>query len=383
MATPDRVPFSSGTALRHAGTIGDHLSARTPNSQTELRQALPGASFHAFTATATPQVRTDIIEQLGLRNPRVLVGSFDRPNLTYRVVPRVERTQQVREVLGRHAREASIIYCLSRKDTDQLASALREGGFNAAAYHAGYSADERRRIQDAFTHEQVDIIVATVAFGMGIDRSDVRCVIHATMPKSLEHYQQETGRAGRDGLEAECVLLYSAADSLRWESLIRRSGEEGDAPPEALEAAMGQLETMKRYAGTPGCRHRQLTEYFGQPYPRTHCGACDICLDEAEGFMDGTVVAQKIISCVYRTGETFGIGHVVDVLRATFPPGSVTGAPKLAAMQARHHLRGRRLVASERSAAGGRVLVVTNGSFAEAKAARCRSPRRAALEKFG
>ena len=195
-----------------------------------LRERFPRASLHAFTATATARVRDDIREQLRLREPVVLVGRFDRPNLVYRVVPQVDRYEQTLEVLRRHAGEAAIVYCLSRKDTEAMAGFLQQAGLRAAHYHAGMEAAERRQTQEAFAQEQLDVVVATVAFGMGIDRSNVRCVLHACLPKSIEHYQQETGRAGRDGLEAECVLLYTAADVLRWESLFRKSAEKAEEP---------------------------------------------------------------------------------------------------------------------------------------------------------
>ena len=195
----------------------------------ELKTRFPQASIHAYTATATERVRADIIEQLRLSKPVVLVGTFDRPNLVYRIIPRIDARAQVLEVLRRHPGQAAIVYCLSRNDTESMAEALKATGLRAACYHAGMEADARRQTQDAFSSETLDVVVATVAFGMGIDRSDVRCVIHAAMPKSIEHYQQETGRAGRDGLEAECVLLYSAADVLRWESLIEKSAAESNA----------------------------------------------------------------------------------------------------------------------------------------------------------
>ena len=176
-----------------------------------LKQRFPGASVHAYTATATARVREDIAEQLHLQEPDVLVGTFDRPNLVYRIIPRIDVFKQVVEVIQRHANEAVIVYCLSRRETESLAERLRRAGIRAEHYHAGMDPDERRRTQEAFAAETLDVVTATVAFGMGIDRSNVRCVIHAALPKSLEHYQQETGRAGRDGLEAECVLFYSAA----------------------------------------------------------------------------------------------------------------------------------------------------------------------------
>ncbi|OGQ83776.1 MAG: ATP-dependent DNA helicase RecQ [Deltaproteobacteria bacterium RIFCSPLOWO2_12_FULL_60_19] len=279
-----------------------------------IKSRFPQASVHAYTATATERVRADIAEQLRLQNPAVLVGIFDRPNLVYRIVPRVDAQSQVLEALRRHRGEAAIVYCISRKDTEAMAAALQANRLSAAFYHAGMEADERRRTQDAFASEEIDVVAATVAFGMGIDRSDVRCVIHAAMPKSIEHYQQETGRAGRDGLEAECLLLYSAADFLRWESLIEKSAAEADAPDEVIATARGLLEQMRRLCAGVHCRHRRLSEYFGQEYSNPNCEACDVCLNEVEGLADATITAQKILSCVARVGERFGAEHVVDVL---------------------------------------------------------------------
>jgi ATP-dependent DNA helicase RecQ len=218
------------------------------------------------------------------------------------------------EVLRRHPGEAAIVYCISRKDTEAMAAALQAHRLRAAFYHAGMEADERRRTQDAFAVEEIDVVVATVAFGMGIDRSDVRCVIHAAMPKSIEHYQQETGRAGRDGLEAECVLLYSAADVMRWESLIEKSAAEAGAATGIVAASRDLLEHMRRLCTGVHCRHRKLSEYFGQEYSQPNCEACDVCLGEVEGLADATVTAQKILSCVARAGERFGAEHIIDVL---------------------------------------------------------------------
>jgi ATP-dependent DNA helicase RecQ len=280
----------------------------------EIKSRFPQASVHAYTATATERVRADIVEQLRLENPTVLVGVFDRPNLVYRIVPRVDTRAQVLEVLRRHSRRAAIVYCISRKDTEAMASFLQGNRLRAAFYHAGMEPIERRRTQDAFASEQIDVVSATVAFGMGIDRSDVRCVIHAAMPKSIEHYQQETGRAGRDGLEAECVLLYSAADVIRWESLIEKSAAEAEAPGQVIAAARRLLEHMRRLCTGAHCRHRKLSEYFGQEYFRPNCEACDVCLNEVKGLADATVTAQKILSCVARAGERFGAEHIVDVL---------------------------------------------------------------------
>ncbi|MGZ9155722.1 MAG: DNA helicase RecQ [Candidatus Binatia bacterium] len=280
----------------------------------ELKKHFPKASLHAYTATATERVRLDIAQQLKLRNPELLVGTFDRPNLVYRIVPRVDARAQVLEILKRHANQAAIVYCLSRNDTESMASFLQSNKIRAAHYHAGMEPEQRRRTQEEFASEALDVVAATVAFGMGIDRSDVRCVIHAAMPKSVEHYQQETGRAGRDGLEAECVLLYSAADVLRWDSLITRNATDADSTPETIAASRQLLDHMRQICSGVHCRHKKLSEYFGQAYPKPNCEACDVCLSEVEGLADATVAAQKIISCVARAGERFGIAHIVDVL---------------------------------------------------------------------
>src|SRR5690242_12653850 len=278
----------------------------------ELKNRFPNTSIHAYTATATERVRADITAQIRLRDSLTLVGNFDRPNLVYRVFPRVDARAQVLEILQRRRGQAAIVYCISRKDTQSLASFLQAHGVRAGFYHAGMEPDERRLTQDKFAAETLDVVAATVAFGMGIDRSDVRCVIHAAMPKSIEHYQQETGRAGRDGLEAECVLLYSAADVLRWESLMEKSAGEADAAPEIIAASRDLLDYMRRLCSGVHCRHRKLSEYFGQDYTKPNCEACDVCLNEVEGLADATVTAQKILSCVARAGERFGAEHIVD-----------------------------------------------------------------------
>ena len=276
-----------------------------------LREAFPNTSVHAYTATATPQVRRDIAEQLGLIDPVVLVGDFDRPNLTYRVLPRHDESKQVLDVIERHRGEAGIIYCIRRKDVDALSDKLRRRGLNVVAYHAGLTQEERRDAQEAFANEKCDLVVATVAFGMGIDRSNVRFVLHTAMPKSVEHYQQESGRAGRDGLEAECVLLYSGADFMTWKSMITETSTD----PEYIQSALRHLNDMDRYCSGANCRHRSLVEYFGQPFAPEACNACDICLGETEEVADALIVAQKILSCVVRVRESWGVSHVVGVLR--------------------------------------------------------------------
>ncbi len=281
-----------------------------------LRTSLPGVALHAFTATATTRVRQDIIGELGLRDPAVLVGPFDRSNLTYRVLPRTTLKAQIRALLARHAGDAGIIYCLSRREVDALAQWLEEEGIRARPYHAGLDDRVRHQHQDAFLNENADVMVATVAFGMGIDRSDVRFVLHAGAPRSLEHYQQEAGRAGRDGLPAECILITSPGDFARWRSLLESRGEWNDQ-------VRALMRDMERYASATTCRHRALVEYFGQQLAGGPCGACDWCLGELERVSEPGVLAQKILSAVARTGQRWGVGHITAVLRGE-PTEAVT-----------------------------------------------------------
>ena len=279
-----------------------------------LRTSFPKAAMHGFTATATEKVRLDIIDQLGLKAPRVLVSSFDRPNLTYRVLPQLDLQDQIREVCERHRGSGGIVYCLRRKDVESVTDYLQRKGFSAVGYHAGMSHEERKLAQEAFLTEAVDVAVATVAFGMGIDRSNVRFVVHASIPKSIEHYQQETGRAGRDGLPAECVLFHSAGDAITLKKITEASLIEAGARQEIMIAARNQIEEMSRYCRTPVCRHRALVEYFGQSYANDSCGACDICLGDTDDVPDAKIVAQKILSCVFRVQERFGVNYVVEIL---------------------------------------------------------------------
>jgi ATP-dependent DNA helicase RecQ len=273
-----------------------------------LKEVFPGVGIHAYTATATDKVRADIAANLGLDNPEILVGSFDRPNLTFRVEQRTDRLGQVLEVIERHKGESGIVYCLRRKDVDELARALSELKIRALPYHAGLPDDVRHRNQDAFIEEKVDVVVATVAFGMGIDKSNVRYVVHAAMPKSIENYQQESGRAGRDGLEAECCLLYSGGDmaTLKW----MLSDLEGDA----YKAAVKSLDAMFDYCAGVVCRHRALVTYFGQDYPQETCNACDVCLGDLDLVDEPLIVGQKILSCVVRLKESFGGDYTAKVL---------------------------------------------------------------------
>lgn len=282
---------------------------------TNLHTLFPGVSIQALTATATPHVRQDIIQQLQLKDPLVLVGDSDRPNLTYRVYPRQPAyLTQVREVLDRHPGQAGIVYCFSRRQVDELTGKLQQMGYNAVAYHAGMTAEERRFAQDQFIKERCDIVVATIAFGMGIDRSDIRFVLHTRMPKSIEAYQQETGRAGRDGLEAECVLLYHNSDYRMLRSLLEKP-QGGRVPdPQYLTVQLRQLGDMFNYCCSQSCRHRALVEYFDQSYPHDNCCGCDICLGDREPEPDAKVKAQKMLSAVTRLKQHATIVNVLDLL---------------------------------------------------------------------
>ncbi|QDT63002.1 DNA helicase RecQ [Calycomorphotria hydatis] len=275
-----------------------------------LKEAFPQASVHAFTATASPKVRVDIAEQLALTDPEMIVGNFDRPNLTYRVKQRDSKGKgfaQIQEVIDRYPNESGIIYRISRKNVEETAEKLRAEGYSARPYHAGLSDRERHQHQEEFLQSQTNIIVATVAFGMGIDKPDVRYVVHGEMPKSLEHYQQEAGRAGRDGLPAECLLLYSAGDAGLWRRLQSNNGS-ADAGADAAISAMAD------YCEGIVCRHRGLVEHFGQEFESTNCGACDICLGEIELADEPQVLGQKILSCVVRLEQRYGADYTANVL---------------------------------------------------------------------
>ena len=294
-----------------------------------LLAAAPRVARMALTATATPAVQRDVREQLELRDPLILVGHPDRPNLVYRAFPRHDTDAQVLAAVRRHAGEGGIVYAQTRRETERLAARLQKSGVGAGAYHAGLAAADRERVQRGFLAETLDVVVATIAFGMGIDRSNVRFVVHANAPRSVEHYQQESGRAGRDGLPADCTLLYSAADL----QAHRRLAElDGPLPDERRTALERQLAQIGRFAVAPVCRHRLLSEHFGQPYPPpgggeatdaaaagANCGACDVCLGETVELPadEALTVGQKILSAVVRTGSTFGAAHVTAVLRGS------------------------------------------------------------------
>ena len=288
-----------------------------------LRRRAPHVPLHAFTATATERVRRDVLRELGCEDPVVLVGPCDRPNLTYRVQQRGEALAQVLEVVRRHEGRAGIVYCMSRRETERLSDELRREGVRCAPYHAGLQPEARKEAQERFLGEEIDVVVATVAFGMGIDRTDVRFVVHASLPKGIEQYCQETGRAGRDGLAAECLLLYAGVDFHGWKSLLERSHTEASAGREAdgevLQGSLERLGQMMSYTTRFVCRHRQLVEYFGQrweaPEGEEGCGACDVCLGELTVRGDSQVLAQKILSAVVRCDQRYGAAHVTAVLR--------------------------------------------------------------------
>jgi len=278
----------------------------------KLRKHLPDVPIIALTATATERVRADVIKELKLRDPRFYVASFNRPNLTYRVVPKTAPYEQLLAFIRSRPKDSGIVYCASRKSTESLARNLNEDGVSAKPYHAGLTNVERTKHQDAFLRDDVRVITATIAFGMGINKPNVRFVVHYDLPKNLESYYQETGRAGRDGLPSECVLLFSAGDVAKQRHFIDEKTEK------EARIARAQLQQMVHYAETRECRRAVLLEYFGETFPLQSCESCDSCLQPRETF-DGTVQAQKFLSCVYRIharhGFGFGLGRVVDVLR--------------------------------------------------------------------
>ncbi len=274
-----------------------------------LRALHPSTALIALTATATERVRVDIVEQLGLSEPRTFLASFNRPNLSYAVQPKRGSFDSLLELLRLHRGEPAIIYCFSRKGTRELAADLSAAGFKALPYHAGLDGSVRKETQERFIRDEVPIVVATIAFGMGIDKPDVRLVVHYDLPKSIEGYYQETGRAGRDGLPSECVLFYSQGDKVKHEYFI---DEIEDATER--ENARRQLASIMELGETRGCRRGYLLAYFGEVWTEDNCGACDVCLATYEEF-DATEVAQKVLSAVIRTGERFGLEHVIDVLR--------------------------------------------------------------------
>ncbi|WP_417668419.1 DNA helicase RecQ [Roseibium sp.] len=277
-------------------------------SLTALRERYPGVPRVALTATADPHTREDIIARLQLGEAEVFSTSFDRPNIRYEIVERTNQRQQLLDFLARHKDESGIVYCLSRNKVEDIAEWLNAKGVRALPYHAGLPAEVRAANQDAFLLEEGLCLVATVAFGMGIDKPDVRFVAHLDLPSSVEAYYQETGRAGRDGAPSEAWMAYGMADMVQ----RRRMIAEGDAPEEIKRAENSKLNSLLGICETSGCRRQALLAHFGEIYPKP-CGNCDTCLSPVETW-DGTEAAQKFMSAVYRTDQRFGTGHIVDVL---------------------------------------------------------------------
>ncbi|AWA99039.1 MULTISPECIES: ATP-dependent DNA helicase RecQ [Vibrio harveyi group] len=274
----------------------------------QLKQLFSHVPFMALTATADDATRRDILERLQLNNPEVYLGSFDRPNIRYNLVEKHKPVSQIVRYLETQKGNCGIIYCGSRKKVEMVTEKLCNNHIRAAGYHAGMDADERAYVQEAFQRDDIQIVVATVAFGMGINKPNVRFVVHFDIPRNIESYYQETGRAGRDGLPAEAMMLYDPAD-ISW--LRRMLDEKDDGPQKQVETH--KLNAMSAFAEAQTCRRQVLLNYFGE-YREKPCGNCDICLDPPKHF-DATEEARKALSCVYRVNQSFGMGYVVEVLR--------------------------------------------------------------------
>ena len=277
-------------------------------SLANMTRVFPDIPVAAFTATATPRVSEDIVSRLGLRNPHLTRASFNRPNLSYRIQPKEDLEEQLIEFVREHGDEAGIIYRTTRKSVDATTALLRKHGIDALSYHAGLTDKQRHDSQEAFRHDRCQVVVATIAFGMGIDKPNVRYVVHGDLPKNIEGYYQETGRAGRDGEPAQCLLFHSSADIAQ---LMRFNA--GIEDPVAKEAAAEQLQKMASFARADYCRRAGLLAYFGENYPEANCASCDVCLGEAER-EDATIEAQKALSAIARTGGRFGAVHLADIL---------------------------------------------------------------------
>jgi ATP-dependent DNA helicase RecQ len=287
-----------------------------------LRNIFPEVPAMALTATATEKVREDIISQLSLDKAKIFISSFNRPNLSYAVLPRKNSYEQLLKIFREHQNESAIIYCFSRKDTEHLAADLRGEGFKALPYHAGLENEERRINQEKFIRDEAQIMVATIAFGMGIDKPDIRLVIHYHLPKSIEGYYQETGRAGRDGLPSKCILYYSYADAMKQQYFIKQIEDEGER-----KNAYRKLDQMVEYCELATCRRCHLLSYFGEESHQEKCDGCDVCLSPPAEF-DATKISQKILSAIIRTGQRFGINYIIDVL---------LGANNRKIMEREHH----------------------------------------------
>ena len=277
----------------------------------QLRSLFPNVPMLALTATATERVRADIVKQLHLRDARTYVASFNRPNLNYRVLAKSKPYDQLLDFLRGRPKESGIVYCQSRKSTESVAERLSDAGIKARPYHAGLEGADRSKHQELFLRDEVRVICATIAFGMGINKPNVRFVVHYDLPKNIESYYQETGRAGRDGLPSECLLLFSSGDVVKYSQFIDQK------PPEEQKLAREQLSQIVHYAESGECRRGALLRYFGEHWPEANCGGCDNCLAPRQTY-NGTLAAQKFLSCVYRvrerSGFDFGINQIVEVL---------------------------------------------------------------------
>ncbi|MFN0116671.1 MAG: DNA helicase RecQ [Elusimicrobiota bacterium] len=284
----------------------------------QLREYLPQVPFLALTATATPRVRTDIETHLQLKNAKVVVASFNRPNLSYTVLHKSKPNEQLLAYMKAHPNDSGIVYCQSRATTEQLATYLLENGMKALPYHAGLNPDIRAKNQELFLRDEIPVICATIAFGMGINKSNVRYVIHFDLPKNIEGYYQETGRAGRDGLPSECVMFFQVGDAAKQRRFINQKENEVER-----SHALHQLNDMVSYAEAADCRRQRLLIYFGENWPEENCKSCDNCLSPREK-TDGILLAQKFLSCVYRVHQKsgFGVGllSIVQILRGKTSP---------------------------------------------------------------